>query len=202
VAFIESPSFPTALALGSEGGPMFLTHITAQAGGVEKRNRKWRYPKHRYQVGLVNRTDAETELLIAFFNTVAEGQTFGFRFRDLAPGQAEGVSEVLGSGDGVATTFQLVKWYTIGEASIARRITKPVEGVIVRLDGTLANDYTVDTATGIVTFADPPESDVVVTATFTFDVPVRFGVDTLPIQRLEPNVNSYQSIPLLEVRDR
>ena len=63
-------------------------------------------------------------------------------------------------------------------------------------------DYTVNYNTGIVTFnVGKAPGAVAVTATFEFDVPVRFDTDQLDITVDEYNRYSVNSLPIIEIRD-
>ena len=85
--------------------------------------------------------------------------------------------------------------------SIPRPIRKPVPGsVIVARDGVLqTTGWSVDTTTGVVTFATPPAEGQILTAGFLFDVPVRFDTDRLAITSHDDAQGS-APIPLIEVR--
>src|SRR5712691_11485899 len=111
VAFINA-QFPDTLALGSHGGPQFATSVVVTLDGTESRNRYWRYARGKWQVGLVNRDEAATRTLIAFFRAVAVGREHTFLFRDPAPGEARGSQELIGVGDNWTPVFPLVKNYT------------------------------------------------------------------------------------------
>jgi uncharacterized protein (TIGR02217 family) len=87
-----------------------------------------------------------------------------------------------------------------------RRIDKPVDGTVrVAVDGdeqALGVDYSVDVETGIVTFLPGhiPADEVVVTAGYEFDVPVRFDTD-----RIDVNLSSFEAgevlnVPIVEIR--
>ena len=60
--------------------------------------------------------------------------------------------------------------------------------------------WTIDSTTGIITFAAAPGAGVSVTAGFEFDVPVRFDTDELPVTLDIERLGSITSIPLVEVR--
>ena len=52
--------------------------------------------------------------------------------------------------------------------------------VMISLDGVQTlSGWTVDTSSGLVTFDAPPAADVVITAGFEFDCPVRFESDQI-----------------------
>ncbi|MDB5551332.1 MAG: glycoside hydrolase family 24 [Rhizobium sp.] len=72
---------------------------------------------------------------------------------------------------------------------------------MVRIDGVAVSvdDFSVDHATGIVTFDTAPINGAIIRAGFRFDVPVRFDAD-----RIEINLDAFQagripSIPLVEI---
>lgn len=204
--FIETPTFPDTLAYGAHGGPVWLTHVVTPQSGNEKRTRRWSHRRQLWQVGLRNRSAAETITLVGFFNAVAVGRLNGFRFRDPNPGEALGTNEQIGTGNGVTTAFQLIKTYSAGAYLYNRTITKPVTGTVTcALNGTPTGAFTVNTATGIVTFSSPPGGGVIVTASFTFDTPVRFDTDHLDIEPVSRNdgVGAYTwgDIRLIETRD-
>ena len=60
--------------------------------------------------------------------------------------------------------------------------------------------WTINTSTGVVTFAAAPAPGVTITAGFEFDVPVRFDTDTLDVTLDFERLGSITSIPLIEVR--
>ena len=82
-----------------------------------------------------------------------------------------------------------------------RPITKPVDGTVrVAVDGSeLITGWSVDTATGIVTFDVAPAADAAITAGFLFDVPVRFDIDRLDIELTSFDAADAPAIPLIEV---
>jgi uncharacterized protein (TIGR02217 family) len=113
---------------------------------------------------------------------------------------------MIGTGDGETPAFQLVKRYGAGDSAYARPITKPVAGtVLVAVDGVpqvAGTDFTLDTATGMVTFlaGHIPVEDAEVTAGFEFDVPVRFDTDRLAIDLAAFAAGEIPDIPIVEVR--
>lgn len=62
------------------------------------------------------------------------------------------------------------------------------------------SSWTVDTTTGLVTFAAAPGAGSAITAGFEFDVPVRFDTDVLDVTLDLERLGSITSIPLLELR--
>jgi uncharacterized protein (TIGR02217 family) len=111
------------------------------------------------------------------------------------------IDQALGTGDGATTAFQLVKRYESGAQTWTRRIVKPVAGTVrvARAGVEATSGWSVDVATGVVTFAAAP-AGVLVTAGFEFDVPVRFDADRLDVTWDLDRLGSIASIPLVEVR--
>ena len=60
--------------------------------------------------------------------------------------------------------------------------------------------YTLDAATGMVTFLDPPPAGAQVTAGFEFDVPVRFDTDRIQTSVASFRAGEVPSVPVVEVR--
>jgi uncharacterized protein (TIGR02217 family) len=193
------PRFPAALAYGAQGGPGFSTDVVLTADGQESRNVNWAEARCRWDVGSIHRTKAEIEILIAFFHAAAQGQEGLFLFRDFTD---DTFDNAVGVGDGSTAEFSLVKVYATGPYASTRRLTHPVEGTVsMALDGAVVGGWTLDYATGLLTFATPPGAGVVVSAAGTFEVLCRFAQDVLPVTRVAPDAYSCGQIELLEVRD-
>ena len=191
--------FPQKVAYGASGGPQFNTSIVTTFGGFEQRNINWQKSRGRWDVstGIKNKSDMDT--VIAFFRA-RFGRAYGFRFKDWSDYQA--VGQVIGTGTGALTTFQLSKLYTSGGNSYSREIKKPVSGTVkIYLNSVLqASGYTVDLTTGIVTFSSAPGNTVVVSADFDFDVPARFDTDQLSVRTDGPAIYVWDAIPIVEIR--
>jgi len=79
------------------------------------------------------------------------------------------------------TVWQLVKRYNIGGYEHVRTIIKPVLGTVaIKIGGSPVVPSSIDYLTGLVAFGNVPGSAP--TATFDFDVPVRFDTDKFPVQ--------------------
>jgi len=94
-----------------------------------------------------------------------------------------------------------VKAYASGAQTWTRTITKPVSGtVVVAIGGVVqASGWSVDIATGIVTFTTAPVNGAAITAGYQFDVPVRFDTDRLDVTHDIERLGSITSIPLIQV---
>lgn len=198
MAFVEI-QFPPDISYGSSGGPEYTTDIVTSQNGYEQRNVSWEQARARFNVAHGVKTKAQLDTLIAFFRA-RKGRAHGFRFKDWTDYQA--AAQVLGTGDGVVTQFQLVKNYTSGAVTETRIIAKPVAGSVqVYKNGVVQpSGVSVNTATGLVTFTVAPAIGVVVSASFEFDVPVRFDTDRLSARLEAYGVHSWQDISLVEVR--
>jgi uncharacterized protein (TIGR02217 family) len=110
--------------------------------------------------------------------------------------------QLLGAGDDATTEFQLVKRYPSGSAVEVRTIAKPVAGTVrIYFNGVeQLSGWSIDVTTGIVTFRAPPASDVEITATFEFDVPVRFDTDHMSVTIETYKLHRWQQIPIVELR--
>ena len=199
--------FPTAIAFGSSGGPERRTDIVTLYSGAEERNSRWADSRRRYDAGYGIRSLDDLHAVIAFFEE-RRGRLYGFRWKDradwksCAPGATPAATDqAIGVGNGATTAFQLVKTYGAAHAPWTRAIRKPVAGtVIVALDGgSQAAGWSVDTTTGVVTFAAAPGAGVAVTAGYAFDVPVRFDTDKLAINLSHFEAGEIPSVPLVEV---
>ncbi len=202
--------FPASLSFGSVGGPERRTDIVTLANGFEERNTPWAHARRRYDAGLGMRALDDVETLIAFFEA-RQGQMYGFRWKDWsdyksgrAGAEVRFDDQVIARGDGARRVIRVMKTYRSGAHSYARPITKPVAGTVrvgIEQDELQeAVDYTVDTATGLITFAHPPGADLAVTAGFEFDVPVRFDTDLIQTSVASFQAGDVPTVPVVEVR--
>ena len=200
--------FPDNISRGARGGPERRTQIVELASGDEERNASWANSRRRYDVSYGIRRADDLDAVVAFFEA-RNGRLHGFRFKDWAdhksckPSEAPNAADqLIGTGDGTRTAFQLVKRYASGSQTWARTITKPVSGTISIALGGVAqvSGWSVDPATGVISFAAPPGNGVAVRAGFEFDVPVRFDSDALDVTLDIERLGSITSIPLVEIR--
>ncbi|WP_066798790.1 DUF2460 domain-containing protein [Sphingomonas soli] len=186
--------FPIALGRDAEVAPETRTAIVTSAGGAETRNVEWAEARTHYDVGPGVRSEADIAELLGFFRA-RMGPARGFRLRD--PFDWEGEGELIGVGDGVTTTFPLVRNY----GGATRRITRPVSGTVrVSVDGEETEDFVLGEA-GMVTLDEPPAEGSEVRASFVFDVPVRFAEDRLTVSRATFLAGAAASVPLVEIRE-
>ncbi|MCL4712905.1 MAG: TIGR02217 family protein [Pseudorhodoplanes sp.] len=188
-------SFPPFVARGATGGPSFSTNVAALASGAEERNILWANARGKWNISTGIRTREQMLDVIAFFH-VAKGRGYSFRFKDWNDYAATDqlMAEV------TPTVWQLVKRYAIGGFEHVRTIAKPVSGTVaVKIGGVPTTPSGIDYLTGRVTFASTPPSAP--TASFEFDVPVRFDTDHLPVQAQAFDQQVVSQIDLIEVRE-
>ncbi|MDQ7263409.1 DUF2460 domain-containing protein [Paracoccus sp. PS-1] len=202
--------FPANLSFGSVGGPERRTEIVALTNGHEERRTPWAHSRRRYDAGLGLRSLDDVAALIAFFEARA-GQMHGFRWKDwadcksCAPSAAVSfLDQEIGMGDGVRREFALRKAYASGPARYWRPVAKPVEDTVLAGVGNVelraGVDFAVNIATGVVSFAAPPEAGAMVTAGFEFDVPVRFDTDRIAVSVASFQAGDLPQVPVVEVR--
>lgn len=190
--------FPLDISLASRGGPERATDVVTLASGREERNSRWAHSRRRYNAGYGVKSRADMAVVLAFFEE-RRGRFHSFLWRDALDHAA--TDQAIGTGDGTRVAFQLTKKYGASFDPYLRPITKPVAGtVVVKVDG-VVTDVATDPLTGIVTFDAAPTVGVAVTASFVFDVPVRFDVDRLDIELSSFDAAEAPSIPLIEVRE-
>jgi uncharacterized protein (TIGR02217 family) len=199
--------YPLALGRDATVSPEFSTSVSVTASGHERRSSQWTDARLRFDVGPGIRSDAELGILIAFFRA-RRGAARGFRLADPFDFSSNGMigvpgplDQLIGIGDGLTATFQLVKRYGDPADPQLRPISRPRPGsVLVSVDGVARYDFTL-AAGGEVVFDAAPEEGSAVRAGFLFDVPVRFAEDRLDISGAAFAAGEAPSVALIEVRE-
>ena len=180
----------------------------ALANGHEERNTPWSQSRRRYDAGLGLRSLDDLHECLAFFEA-RMGQLHAFRWKDWADFRSGRPSatptptdQLLGTGDGTTTVFQLRKGYSSGGVTAWRIITRPVPGTVrIAVAGQQQTlGWTLDPTTGRVTFATAPAQGAPVTAWFEFDVPVRFDAGAIRVQVSTFQAGEVPSVPVIELR--
>lgn len=197
-------TFPIAIGRKATGGPQFSTTVVETTSGYESRNINWAQARHQYDAAPGIRSEADLAVLVAFFEA-RQGRARGFRYTDpldststtlAAPVTA--LDQIIGVGDGLTTTFQLVKRY----GAAARFITRPVvASVVVAVDGVVLSTGWALGAGGFISFTAAPPTGKTITAGFQFDVPVRFQDDQLSITANTFHAGEITAVPIVEIRE-
>lgn len=186
-------SFPPFVARGATGGPGFSTSIVTLGSGAEQRNILWANSRGKWNISTGIRSREEMLAVIAHFHVV-KGRGYSFRFKDWNDYDAADTTMVEVS----PTVWQLVKRYNVGGYEHIRTITKPVLGTVaIKIGGSPVTPSSIDYQTGQLTFGSAPGTAP--TATFQFDVPVRFDTDSLPVQANAWDLQIVSAIDLVEV---
>lgn len=196
--------------------PRFSTQITQADSGSEQANRRWQHPLRRFINPQGVRTHDVFEAVKAHWLVMGgPAQTWPLRDpTDFASVDLTAMNTVptitaldqlIGTGNGVTTQFQLSKTYTRGAQTYQRDIHLPVtSSVLVAVNGTPvtpSGNWSVSRYGGVITFNSPPTNGHAIRAGFLFDCEVRFESD----DAFEGIVRSYQvagfaDVPLVEVR--
>jgi len=202
--------FPLGVSVLGRGGPERRTEIVTLGSNHEARNARWAHSRRRYEAGYGVKSLAQLAEVIEFFEE-RRGRLYGFRWRDradhgsCAPGvTASPTDQILGTGDGTRDSFQLIKTYGGAFLAYTRTITKPVAGTVrIAVNGVekTAQQFSIDTTTGVVTFAQGqiPAARATVTAGYLFDVPARFDTDFLEIDMQAFEAGVIPKIPVIEI---
>jgi uncharacterized protein (TIGR02217 family) len=208
MASFHEVRFPDDIAKGSSGGPERVTDIVELVSGFEERNAAMANSKRTYDAGFGLRNVNDLHDVIEFWEA-RFGQLYGFRWKDWADYKScktanfpAFTDQIIGTGNGTKTQFQLVKSYVSGGYGYSRTIRKPVSGsVLVGKAGVLTTSgWTVDSTTGVVTFSVAPTVGQSITAGFEFDVPVRFDTSSLVVSIDAFNHGSVPDIKIREIR--
>ncbi|MDZ7587696.1 MAG: DUF2460 domain-containing protein [Parasphingorhabdus sp.] len=202
----DDVQFPIEIGLGATIATSFSTEIVTTLSGSEKRNSNWADARLEFDAGPGLRSEADVRELITFFRA-RRGAAKAFRFRDPSDFSSNAmvetptpIDQLLATGDGVKTQFQLRKSY--GDPIQSRTITLPnLTSVRVAVNGAETSDWTLGSE-GVISFLSPPPDGADIRAGFEFDVPVRFGEDRLEISCATFFAGDIPSIPLIEVKLR
>jgi uncharacterized protein (TIGR02217 family) len=154
--------FPTAISRAAHGGPERRTDVVVLGSGAEERNARWADSRRSYNAGYGVKSLNDLHAVIAFFEE-RRGRLHGFRWRDPSDWKScppestpTALDQQIGIGDGTTATFQLKKTYGGAHNPWSPDIKKPVTGsVLIAVAGSTqvaGTAYTIDHATGIVTF--------------------------------------------------
>jgi uncharacterized protein (TIGR02217 family) len=203
--------FPENIKMESYGGPEFFVEIIKTLSGAESRNMIRGFPEHRYYPAKDVENPDDIAAILNLFMTV-RGPWAGFLYKDWEDYATTDTHRRHGTpapsyiglgGDGI-TEFQLSKRYVYGSFGFDRPIYKPVADTVkIYFNGIeQESGWEVSQATGMIYFSSAPGAGVVITATFEFDVPVRFVNARLPMGGKAHTVFYARDLELVEIRDQ
>lgn len=198
--------YPFALGRATAVSPEFSTSVVVTASGHERRNSLWSDARLHFDVGPGIRSEAELSELIGFFRarrgaarSFLISDPFDFSSRAMT-GTPTPYDQLIGRGDGVRTSFPLVKRYGETEPQV-RRITRPRDGTVrVSVNDVEVSGWTL-AGQGIIEFELPPQTGALIAAGFLFDISVRFAEDRIDISGFNFAAGEAPSIALVEVRE-
>ena len=176
--------------------------IVQTDGGFEVRNVRHAQGVFEYDVSFPT-GGYEDAVLLAVYQMwrASRGGLYAFRFRDWDSKNSTLTDEVIGSGDGSTRTFQITQTHTVGGISSVRHITRPVAPFTVKINGaTISSGYSIDYATGVLTFTNAPVLDAAVSVSGAYDIPVRFDL-TYEATGLTGFLEHIESLTLVEVKE-
>jgi len=204
--------FPKDIAGASIGGPQRVTDIVRTRSGSEEANSIWADSLRKWDAAYGVKTRNDLHTVLEFWE-VMRGRLHHFRwhddadFKSVAPDDTvTPLDQLIGTGDGALTAFQLVKSYEAPPGvAYVRTLKKPVAGTVRvsvnAVEIAISVDFTVDTTTGIVTINVAPPAGQLVKAGFEFDVSARFDMDHIQTQ-LELYKAGTAQIVIEEVRPK
>jgi uncharacterized protein (TIGR02217 family) len=189
-------TLPNCLAQYLEGGPVFNTQIAQSVSGFEFRKAEWVAPIYKYRASSCYLSKAEYEEVVGFFNA-RQGKAYSFRLKD--PFDNEAINQIIGLGDDSSKNFQLYKNYGDHESRFTRKINLPViDSVKLNIGGNQVN-ANISTLTGEVELEHPLKENEILTASFNFDIKVRFDIDNLTFKVAEEGYIILEELTLVEV---
>lgn len=203
--------FPRDIAEGCQAVIERRDEVVTLASGHEETNQRWSRSRRSWDAGLALRSGDDLAEVVAFFEQV-RGRANSFRFRDWLDWRSApaGVpvaptDQPAGTGDGAETVFQIQKQYGLVNPYLRPIALPHPVSLRVALDGEeVLTGWSLSAVGGKLVFSSPPPAGAVVTAGFTYDVPVRFGESSLSVSWAYFNstrgAGSAPAIPLLEVR--
>ena len=187
--------------------PIFQTRIQRAVSGRELRALDYPYPL--WQFALVYdflRDDQaagcdELRTLLGFF-MLCQGAFGTFLFRDPSDWQVTG--QQIGIGDASRTGFQLQR--SMGAALPGGGFIEPIAAPnvvhAIYFNGIVQgpSTYSVDAATGLVTFVSPPSSGLIITADFTYYFRCRFVDDKYDFENFMYQLWQVKKLAFISVR--
>ncbi|WP_257556407.1 DUF2460 domain-containing protein [Sphingobium sp. CFD-2] len=199
MAFIDQ-HLPREVEIGARRRDDEDIEIVTTDGGWEVRNARSSQSLREYEISfpMSQRDNAVYQAVVAMFK-VARGKLHSFRFRDWADYQLD--AEIIGTGDGSTTAFQITQSWTVDGETVSRDITRPISSFQVFKAGVLqVSGYSINYDTGMLTFSVAPSLGVEISVTGQFDIPVRFDA---PLETLgySADLEHIETITLKEVRE-
>jgi uncharacterized protein (TIGR02217 family) len=200
------PALP-GLAWSVTKAPTFQTRIQRAVSGRELRALDYPYPLWQFTLVFAFLRDNpaagfdELRTLMGFYLS-CQGAYGTFLFQD--PSDHRIIGQYLGTGDSSLAVFQLQR--TMGTAlpggGFAEPIIAPNLITAVYFDGITQSPsgYSIDAGTGLLTFATPPSTDLVITADFSYWFRCRFVDDSYDFENFMYRLWQLKKLTFISVR--
>jgi len=192
--------FPALAGLGwnVKRTEIWKTRVQEAISGKEVRIADWSFPRHQWELtyDFLRSAPAYGELqsLLGFFDQ-RQGVFDSFLYSDADDSAVTG--QPIGVGDGVATAFQLVRLYGgFVEPVIAPNVVSAVYLAGVKQ----TSGYSVDSASGQVSFGTAPGLAVPVAADFTYYFRCRFMADSMDFEKFMSQLWLAKSVKFVSLK--
>lgn len=207
-------TFPDDVGRALNVGRTWPTKIIAgELSGKEERMAKRSQSYITIECDYIAHDDDSKKAIVDFLEVV-EGPLYSFRVRNwldfeagyeyTSSGWSVTTPMQFATGDAATTDFQLRRKYSSGAFDAYRKVTKPRSSIDaptkIYLDSVeQTSGYTVDYATGIVTFSVAPGDGVEIAWAGLYDLCCRVADETTSFQSANRFVQRANSIKLMEV---
>jgi uncharacterized protein (TIGR02217 family) len=200
---MSSQVFPTLAGLGwsVKRTALWKTRTQESVSGKRTRTAFWSYPRWQWELtfdvlrqGALSGTSyAEFAQLAGFFNA-RQGAFDSFLYQD--PDDRQAIGQLIGTGDGATTTFQLVRSFGGYVEPVFASVADGVRPVYVNgvPVASLAVGAWGSAAPGLVTFSTAPPAGAAVTADFNFCWPCAFDDDALDFEKFMATLYQAKSV--------
>lgn len=162
--------------------PRWSTKIQTGVSGKETRIGLWSYPiydyEQQYSMLRSDNVNLELQTLLDFYSA-RQGSFDTWLFNDPDDNTATLMS--FGTGDGATTAFQLTR--TLIGGGFAEPVSAPNTVTQVRVAGSATGAYTLNSATGVITFTVAPANAAALDWTGTYYWRCRFKGDTFDVEK-------------------
>lgn len=215
--------FPDKILRGAVGGPKWNTTVGTTDTGFEQRNQNWSASRRSWVVARRIVRESDLRDLLDFFQC-RSGKAHGFLFRDPSDyyvglshtpgtGMVHAGAHNFATGNASATVYQLTKRYSSGGVTVDRKITRPLDpgradapdnavAIKVYLAGVdQPTGWSLNYATGVLTFTSPPGNGVAIGWGGMFDIPARFDTDEAELDIDAMFAAKWSGLPIIEIRE-
>jgi len=198
---MTEPVFPTLAGLGwsVKRAPLWKTRAQQAISGKETRVADWSYPAWRWELTFdflrADPVAAEFQSLAGFFNQ-CQGAFGTFLYADADDNAV--TDQTLGAGDGATTAFQLVRSFGgFIEPVLAPNVVSAVYAAGVAQS---PSTYSVDPASGLLTFAAAPAAGAAIAADFSYYFRCRFAEDSVDFEKFMATLYRAQKLAFVSLK--